>query len=104
MNKHNTNTVIIVEHNTFCCFKAGDSSFDKIKKSNQIRNEKDDEADLKHQKEVGKVTSLYERNKKNLNLKMRARVEKSLRDGDPETATAQLAKFLGADNFISMIY
>ncbi|MBG17489.1 MAG: hypothetical protein CMB77_03975 [Euryarchaeota archaeon] len=88
------NAAEIIEEST----KAGDSSFDKIKKSNQIRNEKDDEADSKHQKEIDKITSIYEKNKASLNFKMRAKIEKSIKSSNPEAATAQLAKFLGADN------
>ena len=88
------NTGEIIEKST----KAGESALDKVKKSNQARNEKDDKADLEHRAEIARINGLYERNKANLNLKMRARVERSLRDGNPEAATAQLAKFLGADN------
>jgi len=88
------NTAEIIEEST----KSGDSSFDKIKKSNQIRNEKNDKADLKNQEEIAKINKIYKKNLDNLNLRMRKKVERSLSDGDAEKATEQLAEFLGAKN------
>ena len=88
------NSAEIIEEST----KSGDSSFDKIKKSNQIRNEKDDEADLKNQEEIAKINKVYKSNLENLNLRMRKKVERSLSDGNAKKATEQLAEFLGAAN------
>lgn len=88
------NTGEIIEKST----SAGDNAINEIKKSSQARDEKDAVADLAHEKEIARIDGLYRKNKDNLNLKMRAKVERSLRNGDPEAATAQLAAFLGASN------
>lgn len=88
------NTGEIIEKST----EAGDEALETVKVANKVRVENDEEAENEHKEKLKRIESKFRENESNLNLKMRAKVKRSLNSGNAEKATAQLAEFLGADN------
>ena len=88
------NTGKIIEEST----KAGDDALEAVKVANKTRVENDTEAEKEHEARLGRIEAKFIQNESNLNLKMRSRIRQQLDAGNAEKATAELAKFLGADN------